>query len=110
MSIYNSHSHMHGFVLAHGKHLKPHDIAFVVIALVLPTDTQRAAREQRLFASSMKGGSGISYVPNHLDNSSFTFSAHHKTLLGKDSEGHVQSYRPEQKSENVNHTGNQIRV
>lgn len=83
MSIYNIHSHMHGFVLAHGKHRKPHGIALVVIALVLPTDAQRATREQQPSASSVKGGFRSSYVPNHLDNSSFIFSAHHKTSLGE---------------------------
>lgn len=62
------------------KYQKPSDVALVVIALVLPTDTRR---EQQLFASSTRGGFRTSYVPNYLDNSRFIFSAHHKTLLGK---------------------------
>lgn len=54
MFIYNSHSHMHRFVLVHEKILETHNIAFFVIALVLHTDTQRATREHPLFASSTK--------------------------------------------------------
>lgn len=64
MFIYNSHWNMHGFVLAHEKWPETHNIAFFVIALVLPTDTQRATREHQLFASSTEGGLRISsYLP-----------------------------------------------
>lgn len=42
MFIYNSHSHMHRFVLVHEKILETHNIAFFVIALVLHTDTQKS--------------------------------------------------------------------